>query len=230
MSDDDDIGIELDRSKWELIFQGAESRVYSGQYNSQAAIMKERFEKKYRHPELDRKLTKERIKAEIKAYEKISKKCGTLAASMPKILFSDNRTIVMTRVNDACNVSEFIHQNETSQPELVKKILAQIGVIIGKIHKCNLVHGDLTTSNFLVKIVGDNQEVIPIDFGLASQSTSNEDRAVDLYVLERAFESTHPKVEFGTILESYEKEMGTDTAIKRLAVVRSRGRKRLAIG
>ena len=31
-----------------------------------------------------------------------------------------------------------------------------------------------------------------IDFGLSSNSSMVEDRAVDLYVLERAFLSTHP--------------------------------------
>ncbi|KAI9844686.1 MAG: serine/threonine-protein kinase bud32 [Sclerophora amabilis] len=34
-----------------------------------------------------------------------------------------------------------------------------------------------------------------IDFGLASQSTQDEDRAVDLYVLERALGSSHPGLE-----------------------------------
>lgn len=34
-----------------------------------------------------------------------------------------------------------------------------------------------------------------IDFGLAGQSVHDEDRAVDLYVLERAFGSTHPRTE-----------------------------------
>jgi len=34
-----------------------------------------------------------------------------------------------------------------------------------------------------------------IDFGLSSNSTMIEDRAVDLYVLERAFISTHPNTQ-----------------------------------
>ena len=34
-----------------------------------------------------------------------------------------------------------------------------------------------------------------IDFGLGSVSSSEEDMAVDLYVLERAFVSTHPRSE-----------------------------------
>lgn len=44
-----------------------------------------------------------------------------------------------------------------------------------------------------------------IDFGLASVSTLAEDKAVDLYVLERAFASTHPGSDnlFAIVLDSY---------------------------
>jgi len=44
-----------------------------------------------------------------------------------------------------------------------------------------------------------------IDFGLTSASTVAEDKAVDLYVLERAFASTHPASEhlFAEVLKSY---------------------------
>lgn len=34
-----------------------------------------------------------------------------------------------------------------------------------------------------------------IDFGLSNAKATAEDKAVDLYVLERAFASTHPKSE-----------------------------------
>lgn len=39
-----------------------------------------------------------------------------------------------------------------------------------------------------------------------------EDKAVDLYVLERAFASTHPQSEplFAGVLKAYEKKMGKD--------------------
>ena len=53
-----------------------------------------------------------------------------------------------------------------------------------------------------------------IDFGLAYHSTLVEDKAVDLYVLERAFASTHPQSEplFASVLKAYEKRMGKDWA------------------
>ena len=41
----------------------------------------------------------------------------------------------------------------------------------------------------------EGRELIMIDFGLSSSTTNPEDRAIDLYVLERAFSSTHPRSE-----------------------------------
>jgi TP53 regulating kinase-like protein len=69
-----------------------------------------------------------------------------------------------------------------------------------------------------------------------------EDRAVDLYVLERAFDSTHPvtpgrQPHFERVLEGYERvtrERGKrgewERTEKRLEEVRMRGRKRSMVG
>ena len=51
-----------------------------------------------------------------------------------------------------------------------------------------------------------------IDFGLSYHSTLVEDKAVDLYVLERAFASTHPDSEpmFASVLSAYERQVGKE--------------------
>lgn len=51
-----------------------------------------------------------------------------------------------------------------------------------------------------------------IDFGLSYHSTLVEDKAVDLYVLERAFASTHPDSEpmFSSVLSAYERQVGKE--------------------
>ena len=51
-----------------------------------------------------------------------------------------------------------------------------------------------------------------IDFGLAYTSSLTEDKAVDLYVLERAFASTHPESGsmFSRVLEGYKGKMGNE--------------------
>jgi len=76
-------------------------------------------------------------------------------------------------------------------------------------------------------------EIVIIDFGLASQSTADEDRAVDLYVLERAFGSTHPRAEglFKEVLNAYGTSYkGAQVVLRKLEDVRMRGRKRSMLG
>jgi TP53 regulating kinase-like protein len=128
-------------------------------------------------------------------------------------------------------------------------LMQRIGTAVGRMHAIGVVHGDLTTSNLMLRPVTSDQvngegegttaervldgEVVLIDFGLASQSTADEDRAVDLYVLERAFGSTHPRAEslFTEVLDAYGKCFkGANIVLKRLEDVRMRGRKRSMLG
>lgn len=53
-----------------LICQGAESRVYSTEYLSKPAIVKERLSKKYRIKELDVKINKQRLLQEARCLVK----------------------------------------------------------------------------------------------------------------------------------------------------------------
>lgn len=64
-----------------------------------------------------------------------------------------------------------------------------MGEVVAKIHNNHLIHGDLTTSNFMLS---ESKQIAVIDWGLSFVSEKTEDKAVDLYVLERAINSTHP--------------------------------------
>lgn len=123
--------------------------------------------------------------------------------------------------------------------EKVDAMMVRVGEAVGRLHMADIVHGDLTTSNLMVRRVeGDEEEggageVVLIDFGLGQVSTQDEDKAVDLYVLERAFSSTHPKAErlFGDVLKAYERSWkGSRVVLRRLQDVRMRGRKRSMVG
>jgi len=114
-----------------------------------------------------------------------------------------------------------------------------IGAEIAKMHAADIIHGDLTTSNMMLRhpsslALGVRTELVLIDFGLSYVSNLVEDKAVDLYVLERAFSSTHPDSEpmFASVLSAYAAQMGKEwSAIgKRLNDVRLRGRKRSMVG
>lgn len=76
-----------------------------------------------------------------------------------------------------------------------------IGVALAKMHNVDVVHGDLTTSNLMLR--DEESSLVIIDFGLSYVSKLHEDKAVDLYVLERAFSSTHPQTEqvVGVVLQ-----------------------------
>ena len=72
-----------------------------------------------------------------------------------------------------------------------------------------------------------------IDFGLASNSEVVEDKAVDLYVLEKAFICSHPELEqeFQVLLDKYKSAaLNGEGVIRRLDKVRARGRKKIAFG
>lgn len=130
----------------------------------------------------------------------------------------------------------------------VRDLLRRIGEVVARLHASGVIHGDLTSSNLMLRSmvrpnasaevsssedVSLSGEVVLIDFGLASMSIQDEDRAVDLYVLERAMGSTHPwlEEEFGLMLDGYKGSYkGANVTLKRLEEVRMRGRKKSMIG
>lgn len=119
----------------------------------------------------------------------------------------------------------------------LEDLMGLVGTEIAKMHLTDIIHGDLTTSNMMLRHPGRTglpTSLYLIDFGLSYVSGLVEDKAVDLYVLERAFSSTHPESEplFASVLKAYETKMGKEwVAVKRrLDDVRLRGRKRSMVG
>jgi len=119
-------------------------------------------------------------------------------------------------------------------------VATEIGSTIAKMHNINVIHGDLTTSNIILRNLSDHDhdvlhpQLCLIDFGLALTGCTNpEEKAVDLYVLERAFISTHPGSEdlVAEILRTYKRVCSSsDSVLQRLFNVRQRGRKRECFG
>uniref|UniRef100_A0A1L8DTJ3 non-specific serine/threonine protein kinase n=1 Tax=Nyssomyia neivai TaxID=330878 RepID=A0A1L8DTJ3_9DIPT len=220
----------------QVLKQGAEGRLYIGEYNGQRCLVKERFQKKYRHPELDSQLTKERIRAEVKTIEK----CANLGIKTPRVYGFDltARKVYMEFFEDAQTAKEYINTLLASDDMEVEKNLeafaAEVGKILAKMHENNLIHGDLTTSNMLmIPQDSGSRDVVMIDFGLSKGNSNNEAKGVDLYVLERALLSTHsgaPKL-FTNILKAYrEHSDNSESAIIKYEEVRARGRKRTMVG
>lgn len=203
-----------------LLSQGAEGKIFIGEFLSKKCVVKERFVKKYRVKELDQKLTKNRMLNESKNIARASK----LGINVPTLYFVDliERKIYMEYLENSCQLKvilqEIYSKDDISQyKSLIDKISNDLGNMISNLHSGDLIHGDLTPSNIILKIKEDtNSELLNnakeiilenknydymylIDFGLSSVALSTtsgiEDKAVDLYVLKRAIISSNPKSE-----------------------------------
>jgi len=163
-------------------------------------LIKRRIPKSYRIKEIDEKLRKLRTRAEAKIMKKIYGKIN-----VPKILEQDEKTkeIIIEFIN-----GKKLSENLDKFPlDKQKEICRKIGEEVAKLHKNNIIHSDLTTSNM---ILGDCQKnLFPyfIDFGLSFHSLRIEDKAVDLHLFKQALESKHYKnwqILFDSFLQGYE--------------------------
>ncbi|XP_061545150.1 EKC/KEOPS complex subunit TP53RK [Phycodurus eques] len=224
-------------SKLELLKQGAEARIYRTVFLGKPTIVKERFRKRYRHPLLDEKLTHRRTVQEVRSILR----CRRAGISTPVVYFVDytSHCIFLEEIVGSSTVRDHIASAQlsgSSCPHVELEHLAEkMGNILAKMHDEDIIHGDLTTSNMLLRCPPEDGEsdLVLIDFGLSSMSALPEDKGVDLYVLEKAFLSTHPNTEalFEKLLKSYTASSKKSAAvIKKLDEVRSRGRKRSMVG
>eukprot|EP00455_Lapot_gusevi_P035544 TRINITY_DN3936_c0_g1_i1.p1 TRINITY_DN3936_c0_g1~~TRINITY_DN3936_c0_g1_i1.p1 ORF type:complete len:200 (-),score=17.82 TRINITY_DN3936_c0_g1_i1:125-724(-) len=197
-------------------------------YLRRPTIVKERFSKKYRHPDLDVKLTAQRVSWEVKSMMK----CRKMGIDTPAIYLVDQDTnrIFMEHI-EGITVKEFLFSLENKDHDDLDWLASSLGQCVAQMHDAGIVHGDLTTSNFMLR--SPSNSLVVIDFGLSYNSNMPEDKAVDLYVLERAFISTHPSSEqlFSRVLEAYKQHSKHSTVVlQKLNKVRARGRKRTMIG
>ncbi len=188
-----------------VIAQGAEA-ILIKQGNK---LVKERIKKNYRHPILDEKLRKLRTRKEAKLLNSVS--------FSPNFISSDDKkmTIEMEFIDGKLIKNILDDLTKKQQQEICKKIAKNIE----ELHSKNIIHGDLTTSNMILK----KDKVYFIDFGLGYNSDKIEDKAVDLKLLKQALDSKHYKHSsflFNEILKNYNiKEVK-----ERLKKVEQRGR------
>ncbi|KAG5463453.1 MAG: hypothetical protein BJ554DRAFT_7360 [Olpidium bornovanus] len=116
----------------------------------------------------------------------------------------------------------------------------KVGFSLANTHAVHVIHGDLTTSNMMLR--RDSGALVLIDFGLSYIQDMVEDKAVDLYVLERACSSTHPQssalvrsrsalyLAFVRLLSHRDFRRLTSWSLSFGGSVRLRGRKRTMVG
>jgi len=161
-----------------IIQRGAEAIIYV----RDGKIVKERVSKGYRVAEIDRKIRKQRTKAEAKLMER----ARNSGASVPQVGMEDDFMLVMDNLKGK-NVKDAL--NGMGKKER-GDVCSRAGKMVARLHSAGIIHGDLTTSNMI--LVG--KDVFLIDFGLGKFSGKAEDQAVDLFLLYEALKSTHFRV------------------------------------
>lgn len=186
-------------------------------------VIKKRKVKNYRIKEIDGRLRKNRTKKEMRSLNRARR----YGINVPKVIKNDLKkmTIEMEFIRGPV-LRDKIEKLSENQ---IKKVCKNIGKEIVKMHKANIIHGDLTTSNMILKD-GKNDQVYLIDFGLSFTSPKIEDKAVDLHLLKQALKSKHNKIWkecYKKILKEYEKETEERIAKKikkRIKNIEKRGR------
>ena len=208
-----------------LIAQGAEAKIFL----DESTINKERVQKGYRHPQLDEQIRKQRTKRE----GRILHKAYSLNIQVPQILNTNKKGEPKDKFNleleyiNGDRLSETLNDYEEEKQFTTMK---QIGKQVALLHKNNIIHGDLTTSNTILK----EDAVYIIDFGLGFISTKIEDKAVDLHLIKQALEAKHFRSPdhllgqnnedlFKNFCKGYKWE-DTNKIIERVKAVEKRGR------
>ena len=191
-----------------LIKQGAEAILYL----QDEKLIKERIPKGYRIQELDDKIRKLRTRSEGRLLQR--------AENTPHVFLVDEDTCVIEmEFIDGGLVKDILNDLDADKR---KRLCLEIGGNIARLHDKNIIHGDLTTSNMLLK-----EKLYFIDFGLGFISERIEDKAVDLKLLKQALDSKHYLVAedcFSWMLEGYRAYEDYEKVFKQLGKVEMRGR------
>ncbi len=85
-------------------------------------------------------------------------------------------------------------------------------------HKANVVHGDLTTSNLILK-----KKVYLIDLGLGDSTQRIEDKAVDLHLFKECLVSKHHNI-WEKSWQAFLKGYKLKNVLARLEIIEKRGK------
>jgi TP53 regulating kinase-like protein len=163
-----------------LLKKGAEADLYQTKWQNSKAILKIRKIKNYRNSLLDLKIRKQRT---IKECQMISF-VKSFGIPTPLIYFVNLKTtsIMMQEIPGTP-----VHDLPESK---IVEVSKDIGKLVGTLHKNGVMHGDLTTSNFILF----KNTVFVIDFGLSQNTIKSEDHAVDLRLIKEILNSAHAKI------------------------------------
>ncbi len=189
--------------------RGAEAVVLIGDDK----VVKTRLKKDYRIKELDERLRAERTRAEAK----IMSEARRLGIPTP-IIYDVGRFDLVMEVIEGPPLKDVIDEEKARQA----------GVLVGRLHGGGIIHGDLTTSNMLVKGDGRSRgRIYLIDFGLSFWDEMLESRGVDVHVFYQTLISSHKGHErlMAAFADGYRSSFaGADAVLERVREIEYRGR------
>ena len=199
-----------------LLKKGAEADLYQTKWQNSNAILKIRKIKKYRNSSLDSKIRKQRTIKESQMLSLV--KSHGIPTPLVYFVNLDETSIIMQEIP-----GKPVHDLPESK---IIGLSKDIGKLVGSLHKNGIMHGDLTTSNFILF----RNIVFVIDFGLSQISIKPEDHAVDLRLIKEILNSAHAKIMLSSwknFLNGYKSVVGQAyyTKITKLVSdIESRGR------
>jgi TP53 regulating kinase-like protein len=199
-----------------LLKKGAEADIYLTKWNNSNAILKIRKSKEYRNSVLDSKIRKQRTIRESQILSEVK----SFGISSPLVYYVNLKKseIIMQEIPG-------IPVHDLTESKIVKKSM-EIGKLVGIMHQNGIMHGDLTTSNFILY----KNKIYVIDFGLSQKTNKPEDHAVDLRLIKEILNSAHAKImesSWNNFLLGYKSIVGNSQLSKitnLVSSIESRGR------
>jgi len=200
-----------------LIKRGAEAELRRTEFLGRAAVEKARVPKAYRLPELDDVIRRSRIRMEAR----LMSEARAAGVSVPVLYDIDLAagTLVMEFI-DGPTVKQVFDRGGPAALEVAR----QVGRVVGRLHRVGIVHGDLTTSNMILR----DGRIVMIDFSLGGNDPGREARGVDLHLLREGLVSAHARATtyYREILRGYREIQGRDAepVIATVKEIEGRGR------
>jgi len=185
------------------LIQGAESTVsIEGEH-----VSKRRHARRYRHPELDERLRRERTRGEARLLHEARR------AGVPTPLVRDIDTV------ESELTLQYVGDRDM-RDEITEERVRIVARRLAALHAEGIVHGDPTTRNVRV---GDRTFLI--DFGLGYHTDDPEDHAMDLHVLGQSLAGTDDEADRlrAAAVEAY-REVGSAEVLDSLRAIEGRGR------
>lgn len=199
-----------------LVKKGAEADIYVTSWNGQNSILKIRKKKDYRVHSLDTRIRTLRTIREAKMISEAK----SFGISTPIVYFVDEKK---------CEIYLQFIKGKLVRDLPVKqivKICIDIGKMVGTLHKNGIMHGDLTTSNFILSQRG----LVILDFGLSQKTDAIDDYAIDLRLFKEVLNSAHAQIvvrAWTSFIQGYQNILGnalTERIINQVLVIEKRGR------